>query len=70
MWRVRVSGLPKSRIIGMAGVLDSASMRTFIAAELSVPGPRGACDGVGRTWRYDGAAAALYDGEGVGRCRN
>ena len=35
----RVSGLPKSRILGMAGVLDSARMRTFIASELSVPGP-------------------------------
>ncbi|MBL8038565.1 MAG: malate dehydrogenase [Nitrospira sp.] len=32
-----VSGLPKSKIIGMAGVLDSARMRTFIAAELNVP---------------------------------
>ncbi len=32
-----VSTLPKSRIIGMAGVLDSARMRTFIAAELNVP---------------------------------
>lgn len=32
-----VSGLSKSRIIGMAGVLDSARMRTFIAAELNVP---------------------------------
>ncbi|MBX3329723.1 MAG: malate dehydrogenase [Nitrospira sp.] len=32
-----ISGLPKSRIIGMAGVLDSARMRTFIAAELNVP---------------------------------
>jgi malate dehydrogenase len=35
----RVSGLPKSRILGMAGVLDSARMRAFIAAELNVPGP-------------------------------
>jgi malate dehydrogenase len=34
-----VSGLPKSRIIGMAGVLDSARMRTFIAQELNVPAP-------------------------------
>lgn len=33
----KVSGLPKSKIIGMAGVLDSARMRTFIAAELNVP---------------------------------
>lgn len=34
----RVSGLPKSRILGMAGVLDSARMRTFIAEELNVSG--------------------------------
>ena len=34
-----VSGLPKSRVLGMAGVLDSARMRAFIAAELDVPGP-------------------------------
>lgn len=35
----RVSGLPKARVLGMAGVLDSARMRAFIATELSVPGP-------------------------------
>src|SRR4029079_5834791 len=35
----RVSGLPKARVMVMAGVLDSARMRAFIAAELSVPGP-------------------------------
>jgi len=35
----RVSGLPKSRVIGMGGILDSARMRSFIAAELHVPGP-------------------------------
>ncbi len=35
----RVSGLPKSQVLGMAGVLDSARMRSFIAAELSVPAP-------------------------------
>jgi malate dehydrogenase len=34
----KVSGLPKSKVIGMAGVLDSARMRTFIARELDVPG--------------------------------
>lgn len=34
----KVSGLPKSRVLGMAGVLDSARMRSFIAAELKVPG--------------------------------
>jgi malate dehydrogenase len=30
------SGFPKERVIGMAGVLDSARFRTFIAAELDV----------------------------------
>jgi malate dehydrogenase len=32
----RVSGFPKERVIGMAGVLDSARYRTFIAMELGV----------------------------------
>src|SRR5688572_22271088 len=32
----KVSGLPKHRVIGMAGVLDSARMRAFIAMELGV----------------------------------
>lgn len=32
----RVSGFPKQRVIGQAGVLDSARMRTFIAQELNV----------------------------------
>ncbi|MFN7947165.1 MAG: malate dehydrogenase [Blastocatellia bacterium] len=30
------SGFPKHRVLGMAGVLDSARMRTFIAQELNV----------------------------------
>ncbi len=32
----RVSGFSRNRVIGMAGVLDSARMRTFIAQELQV----------------------------------
>src|SRR5262245_23313602 len=32
----RVSGFPRERVIGMAGVLDSARFRTFIAMELGV----------------------------------
>jgi malate dehydrogenase len=32
----KVSGLPKQRVFGMAGVLDSARMRAFIALELGV----------------------------------
>jgi malate dehydrogenase len=31
-----VSGFPKHRVVGMAGVLDTARFRTFIAAELQV----------------------------------
>ena len=32
----KVSGFPKNRVIGMAGILDSARMRAFIAMELNV----------------------------------
>jgi len=32
----KVSGFPKNRVIGMAGALDSARFRTFIAEELNV----------------------------------
>jgi malate dehydrogenase len=34
----KVSGFPKSRVMGMAGILDSARMRAFIAMELGVSG--------------------------------
>ncbi len=34
----QVSGLPKSRVLGMAGVLDTARLRSFVAEELHVPG--------------------------------
>ena len=33
---MRVSGFPRERVLGMAGVLDSARFRTFIAQELGV----------------------------------
>src|SRR5512141_23885 len=33
---IRASGFPKERVIGMAGVLDSARFRSFIAEELEV----------------------------------
>jgi malate dehydrogenase len=32
----RISGFPKNRVIGMAGVLDSARMSSFVATELDV----------------------------------
>lgn len=34
----QVSGLPKSRVLGMAGVLDTARLRSFVAEELHVSG--------------------------------
>jgi len=33
----KISGFPKQRVVGMAGVLDAARFRSFIAAELGVP---------------------------------
>jgi malate dehydrogenase len=33
---LKKSGLPKEKVVGMAGVLDSARLRNFIAAELKV----------------------------------
>jgi len=36
-WAVhKLSGFPRERVIGMAGILDSARIRTFLAAELNV----------------------------------
>jgi malate dehydrogenase len=32
----KISGFPKNRVLGMAGVLDSARMSAFVAAELNV----------------------------------
>ena len=34
----RLSGLPKNRVMGMAGILDSARFRAFIAMELGISG--------------------------------
>lgn len=33
----RLSGFPKNRVVGMAGILDSARFRTFVALELGIP---------------------------------
>jgi len=33
---MKVGGLPRERVVGQAGVLDSARMRSFVAAELGV----------------------------------
>ena len=34
----KMSGLPKQRVLGMAGILDSARFRAFLAMELGVSG--------------------------------
>ena len=58
---LQASGFPRERVLGMAGVLDSARFRTFIAQELGVSRrghprlrPR-------RPRRHDGPAVALLD---------
>ena len=58
----RLSSFPRERVIGMAGVLDSARMRTFIAMELNVSRRKRLGVRAGRPRRHDGAAAALLDG--------
>ncbi len=40
---LKVSGLPRSRVFGLSGVLDSARLATFIAEELKVPVSDVAC---------------------------
>ena len=64
----KASGLPRNMVIGMAGVLDSARFRHFLASELGDLG-RG-CLGVRarRPRRRHGAAGALLDGRPAFRC--
>jgi len=33
---MKISGFPKQRVVGMAGILDTARFRTFVAMELNV----------------------------------
>jgi malate dehydrogenase len=40
---MKVGGLPRERVIGQAGILDSARMRTFVAMELGVSVENVAC---------------------------
>ena len=60
----RLSGFPRERVIGMAGVLDSARMRTFIAMETERLGRERPRVRARRARRHDGAAAALLDDRG------
>jgi malate dehydrogenase len=58
----KLSGLPRERVIGMAGVLDSARFRAFIAEELRVSVENRLCPR--RSRRHHGPVAALLDGRG------
>ena len=58
----KLSKFPRERVIGMAGVLDSARMRAFIAEGAERVGRERARVRARRPRRHDGAAAALFDG--------
>ena len=58
----RQSKFNRERVIGMAGVLDSARFRTFIAEELKVSRRERHGLRAGRTRGHHGSAAALLDG--------
>ena len=55
------SGFPRERVLGMAGVLDSARFRTFIAMELGVSVEGRPRVRARRPRRHDGPAVALLD---------
>ena len=56
----RVTGFEPNRVIGQAGVLDTARYRTFIAMELGVSVEDVSALLDGRAWRHDGSNAKLY----------
>jgi len=61
VWALReFSGLPHQKVVGMAGVLDSARFRHFLADEFN--GVGGRCYSVcsGRSRRYDGSSSRLF----------
>ena len=53
----KISGFPKNRVMGMAGVLDSARMSSFVAMELNVSVEKRALLCARRTWRRHGCPA-------------
>jgi len=55
----KVTGFPKNRVVGMAGVLDSARFRTFVAMELGISVEDVTGDGPRRPRRRHGADRAL-----------
>ena len=58
----KFSGLPKSHVVGMAGVLDSARFRYFLAEEFKVSVEDVTAFVLGGHGDYHGAADPLFDG--------
>ena len=60
----KFSGVPHDKIVGMAGVLDSARFRHFLAEEMNVSVEDVSRLRAGRPWRHHGADAALLHRRG------
>ena len=58
-----------NRVVGMAGVLDTARFRYFLAEEFEGLGRGRHRLRARRPWRHDGAAGALFDGRRHSACR-
>ena len=65
---LKASGLPKNRIIGMGGALDSARFKCYLAKAPAQHQQRGR-HGDRRSWRYDDDSAA-FEGFGQWRARD
>jgi len=57
---LKVSGFPKHRVLGMAGVLDSARMSTFVAMECKVSVENVHSFVLGRSWGRHGCHCQRY----------
>jgi hypothetical protein len=57
------TGFPRERVIGMAGVLDTARYRAFLAEALDVSVRDIQAMVPRRAWRYDGSADLLHERE-------
>ncbi len=69
VWVMReASGLPHNRVVGMAGVLDAARFRYFLAEEFKVSVEDVHGLRAGRPWRHHGAAGPLLDASAAFRC--
>ncbi len=56
------SNFPRTRVIGMAGILDTARYRAFFSRSVEHFLERYPGNAAGRSWRYNGSTAALYNG--------